>query len=108
MALSGKRIVKRSRIAVRADAALLAALAGRDDAMLEAEAVDDRLCAPVEGPDAWRGAEMIEPETTVLVTLRIERAVYDAYERQGPNFEVRMAEALRRHVEAARDESGGG
>lgn len=107
MASSGKRIVKRSRIALRADPDLVRALEDRTDAIIERDAAADPISPAVDDAAAWRGSEIIEPETTVLVTLRVDRAVYEYFARQSQGFEARMAEVLRRHVEGCDGNAGG-
>lgn len=103
MAASGKRITRLSRAALRADAVKLAALKDRTDAEVEAEAAEDPVAAPITAGESWRGAELIMPEDTVVVSLRVERAVLEHFKTQpGPSPEAAMAAVLRDHVEGRR------
>lgn len=98
MASSGKRIIKRSRAALQADAGRLRDLEARDDQDIAAEAQSDPAAAPIQEPESWRGAELIEPEQTVQVTLRIQRDTLRAFQNDGPGAEQRMARVLDDHA----------
>ncbi|SOD90832.1 hypothetical protein [Caenispirillum bisanense] len=101
MAASGKRITRLSRATLRADADKLRTLAGRTDAEVEAEVAADPLAAPVIAGDGWRGAELIMPEQTVVVSLRIDRAVLEHFKAAAPTApEAAMAAALKAWLDA--------
>lgn len=101
MAASGKRITRLSRAALRADADKLRTLKGRTDAEIEAEAAEDPLAAPITTGDGWRGAELIMPEQTVVVSLRIDRAVLEHFKAAAPTApEAAMAAALKALLDA--------
>ncbi|GAA0575567.1 hypothetical protein [Caenispirillum bisanense] len=87
---------------MRADGNRLQALTGRSDADIEAEVAGDPMAAPITGGDSWRGAELIQPDETVVVSLRVERAVADHFKGQGTSMEAAMAAALKAWAEGRR------
>lgn len=107
MAASGKRIVRRSRTALHADAGRLEGIAGLDDDAIERATAADPVAAPVTGSEAWRLAEVVEPETSVLVTLRVDQATAAHFRVGEPGAEGRMAEALRLVALQAASRPGG-
>lgn len=102
MAASGKRITKLSRTALRADKSTLRSLTGRSDNEIEADIAADPLAAPVIAGDGWRGAELIHPDTTVVVALRLDRTLIDFFKDQGTSMEAAMTAALRAWAEGRR------
>ncbi|WP_404379906.1 hypothetical protein [Caenispirillum salinarum] len=86
--------MRRSRAALRIDPDRLHDAARRDDRTIAEEAEADPASAPVQQPENWRGAELIEPETTVQVTLRVHRDTLRAFQADGPGAEQRMARVL--------------
>lgn len=102
MAANGKRITRLSRTALRADGSRLQALAGRSDSTIEADVAGDPMAAPITDGDRWRGAELIQPDETVVVSLRVDRAVADHFKGRGTSMEVAMAAALKAWAEGRR------
>lgn len=105
MAASGKRITRLSRAALRADEGMLDAIRDRTDAEIEAEVAEDPSAAPITVGEAWRGAELISPEQTVVVSVRIDRPVLEFFRTHGAgNPEAAMAAVLKAHVEGREED----
>lgn len=96
--MSGKRTIKRSRAALQADPNHLDTVAARDDDTILRDIEADPIAAPVADVETWRGAELIEAESTVPVTLRIHRDTLRAFQKGGPDAERRMARVLDAHA----------
>ena len=50
----------------------------------------------------WREAELIEPDRTELITLRVKRSVLEHFRAQGRGYQTRINRVLEHYVRARR------
>lgn len=50
----------------------------------------------------WRGAELVEPDTTEQITMRVKRSVLDYFKASGKGYQTRMNRVLESYVRAHR------
>ncbi len=50
----------------------------------------------------WRQAELIEPDRTERITLRVKRSVLEHFRAQGRGYQTRINRVLERYVRAQR------
>ena len=55
---------------------------------------------PVLEDSFWDKAELVIPEVKERITIRIDRAVLEFFQRQGPGYQTRMNAVLKAYVEA--------
>ena len=51
----------------------------------------------------WKNAEVVEPDRTEQVTLRIKRSVLDFFRASGKGYQTRINRVLETYVRARRD-----
>jgi len=57
---------------------------------------------PELGDDFWRKAELVEPEGTEQVTLRVKKSVLQAYRATGKGYQTRMNAVLESYARSLR------
>ena len=50
----------------------------------------------------WRRAELVEPDRTEQVTIRVKRSVLDYFKAPGKGYQTRMNQVLESYVRARR------
>jgi uncharacterized protein (DUF4415 family) len=50
----------------------------------------------------WRDAELVEPDTTEQITMRVKRSVLDYFKASGRGYQTRMNRVLESYVRAHR------
>lgn len=65
----------------------------------------DTTDVPELDEDFWASAELVEPDRTQLVTLRVKRSVLDAFKAEGKGYQTRMNAVLESYVRARRTRS---
>ena len=63
---------------------------------------------PELGDDFWRKAEIVAPEGTEQVTLRVKKSVLQAYRATGKGYQTRMNAVLESYARSLRKSSGDG
>ena len=51
----------------------------------------------------WRDAELIEPDTTEQITMRVKRSVLDYFKVPGKGYQTRINRVLESYVRAQRE-----
>ncbi len=51
----------------------------------------------------WREAELVEPDRTERITLRVNRSVLEHFRAQGRGYQARINRVLERYVRARRE-----
>ena len=55
---------------------------------------------PELGDEFWKGAELVEPDRTQPVTLRVKQSVIDAYKSTGKGYQTRMNTVLETYAKS--------
>ena len=55
---------------------------------------------PELGDEFWKGAQIVEPDRTQPVTLRIKQSVIDAYKSTGKGYQTRMNAVLETYAKS--------
>lgn len=75
------------------------------DAELQRRAAADPDAQPVP-PGFWESAEVIEPEGTELISLRLPRRVVNHFKGTGKGYQTRISAVLASYVDATRKKAG--
>ena len=51
----------------------------------------------------WRNAELVEPDTTEQITMRVKRSVLDYFRAPGRGYQTRINRVLESYVRAQRE-----
>ena len=51
----------------------------------------------------WRNAELVEPDTTEEITMRVKRSVLDYFRAPGRGYQTRINRVLESYVRAQRE-----
>ena len=51
----------------------------------------------------WREAELVEPDRTEQITMRVKRSVLEYFRTSGKGYQTRMNRVLESYVQAHRD-----
>ena len=51
----------------------------------------------------WREAELVEPDRTVQITMRVKRSVLEYFRASGKGYQTRINRVLESYVQAHRD-----
>ena len=51
----------------------------------------------------WRNAELVEPDTTEQITMRVKRSVLDYFRAPGKGYQTRINRVLESYVRAQRE-----
>ena len=51
----------------------------------------------------WRDAELVEPDTTEQITIRVKRSVLDYFKAPGKGYQTRINRVLESYVRAQRE-----
>ena len=101
MSKSGKRIVRRTRIAASPNRAALRELERVSAAEIERAVAEDPDAAPILD-EAWLAkARRVEPEKE-LISIRLDKDVLDFFRRKGPKYQTRINAVLRAFVDHER------
>jgi uncharacterized protein (DUF4415 family) len=76
------------------------------DAELERRAAADPDAQPVP-PGFWESAELIEPEGTELISLRLPRRVVSHFKGTGKGYQTRISAVLASYVDATKRKKAG-
>ena len=75
-------------------------------AQAEISAVEDAAISFDDIPELdetfWREAELVEPDRTEQITLRVKRSVLDHFRRPGKGYQTRINRVLESYVRARR------
>ena len=66
----------------------LAELAARTDAQIDYSDI------PELGDEFWANAQLVEPDSTQQITLRVKKSVLEAYRKTGKGYQTRMNAVL--------------
>ncbi len=76
----------------------------------EIESVDDREIDFSDIPELdaafWREAELVRPDRTERITLRVKRSVLDHFRAPGRGYQTRINRVLESYVKAQRGSDG--
>ena len=77
----------------------------------EIASVDDREIDFSDIPELdetfWREAELVRPDRTERITLRVKRSVLDHFRAPGRGYQTRINRVLESYVQAQRGTDGG-
>ena len=51
----------------------------------------------------WRDAELVEPDSTAQITMRVKRSVLDYFKAPGKGYQTRINRVLESYVRAQRE-----
>ena len=51
----------------------------------------------------WRNAELVEPDSTEQITMRVKRSVLDYFKAPGKGYQTRINRVLESYVKAQRE-----
>ena len=80
---------------------LSSATKGLDDAEVERRAASDPDAGAIPA-DFWDGVDVVEPEGTVQITLRLPKRVVGHFKATGKGYQSRISAVLSSYVDAAR------
>ena len=58
---------------------------------------------PELGESFWRDAELVEPDPTEQITMRVKRSVLDYFKAPGKGYQTRINRVLESYVRARRE-----
>ena len=59
---------------------------------------------PELGREFWKNAELVEPDNTQQVTLRIKRTVLEFFKAGGKGYQTRINQVLESYVKSRREQ----
>ena len=89
-------------------------MSGRDDSPLAPEQIAavkdediDFSDIPELDEDFWKRAELVEPDRTVQITIRVKRSVLAYFKAPGKGYQTRMNRVLESYVRHRMGDSAG-
>jgi uncharacterized protein (DUF4415 family) len=102
IAVSAKRIVRRTPSARNGGKTNWARVGSIDDREIEAAIKSDPDAAPILDKQWFKTAKVVMPERKVPISLRMDREVVEWFKAQGRRYQSRINAVLRAYVEARR------
>jgi uncharacterized protein (DUF4415 family) len=103
--MNAKRIVKRTRGALRAGSTDWSRVEGLSDREVVKAIASDPDAAPLLDREWFKTAKLVLPERKVPLPLRLDHDVVHWFKQQGPRYQTRMNAVLRAYMQAHRKSS---